>query len=70
MTSDKLYQPMTEELIKTAHALNNLYKLSKQSKHVEYLHDLYNNQLEELAWEQNKLNDMYAQINKVTIKEV
>lgn len=68
MTSDKLYKPMTEEeLQKTAYALNNLYK---QSKHVEYLNKLYSDQLLELAWEENKLKDMYNQIDNSRVKEV
>lgn len=68
MTSDKLYQPMTEEELRLT--ARNIAMLDTEEEQLRYITNLYEATLEELAWQENKVRDMKAQLDSVLVKEV
>lgn len=56
-----------EELIKTAYALRDL---EREESHLNYLSGLYESAQLEYANQYNKVIDMKALLEKVTVKEV
>jgi hypothetical protein len=68
MTFAKYYQPMTEEELKET--AKNISTLELEEQHLQYVTRLYEASLEELAWQENKVRDMKAQLDSVLVEEV